>query len=478
MLLQLLLKFQKKVICSIPRTTFSEILQLLDPKYFFDTPKCGKYGLDSVVVDIVPVRRVFSKFVKGVPQLVEMRRLDGRPFGLKEYTSLLNCARACRDPRTATALWRDMKIDHVVPNTTCYNYYMAVKLSPYLSPASKATSGKPRKHKASNPGVKDLVLRLFDDMVLNGLGEGDSRTFCLVMTAMGEEGDIAGVKSVLNKVWGVNVDALLSNEEEPLHLVKKYCEGSPLFPDSFLLYTIANAFGSNNDIPSALRIIDFVSRQYSVTISSEVWTRLLKWTCIWSARQYPPRFYRYRRVGESTSRLSPNSVQSLWDTMAAEPYNVKPVMAMYNEFIRSLVLRKSLGQAQEMMEEGLTLLNLSIERYMAEKRRYFLARSLWARATTSKSYLRPLQRRMDLARVDNIYAAFSVRKWVRLLIRHKSFGRGLEWERVSMPDIIQRWRKYLPKEVHYLTTGGIVSFSPGARSVAATAVARISRAGQ
>ncbi|KAI9860788.1 MAG: hypothetical protein M1813_005711 [Trichoglossum hirsutum] len=479
LLIRLLLKDRDngRVICSIPRTTFSEILQLLCPSYFVDSSRRAHNELSSAAVEvlgIMPIQSIFTEFVNDIRRIVEMRRFSGHPFGLNDYVSLLNCARACGDNSTATALWREMKRDGVLPNTACYNHYMAVKCFPSVPDPRhrhtlRATSDNFRKRKAvhrdiafsgfslGKGGVKDQVMQLFDDMILRGLGEGDTKTFCVIMIAMAREGGIADVKSVLNKVWGVDVDALL-RDEGPLDIVKKYREDSPLFPDTFLLYTIAHAFGSNNDIPTALRTVDYVSRQYSIAISPQVWAHLLEWTFVLSV----PRFGRSRLGGALTGKLPLQSVQSLWDTMVTEPYNIKPTMAMYNRYIKSLFLRQSLGQAQEMMEAGLALYKLSTKHSIAEKRRYLLARSLWAGVNTSEPNLGPLRRRMELAEIDTRRNRLFVERWVRLLVAGMGLaGKNLEWERVSVPNILEKWRSFLPRRVYYMTTGGLVSFAPG-----------------
>ncbi|KAH0553393.1 hypothetical protein GP486_006538 [Trichoglossum hirsutum] len=475
LLIRLLLNVRENesVICSIPRTTFSEILQLLCPSYFVDPSKRTHNDPSSATAEVLgikPIQPIFAEFFNDILRIVKMRRLTGHPLGLNDYISLLNCARACGDTSAAIALWRDMERDGVLPNTACYNHYMAVRCFPSVSDPHhrhtlRATSDSLRNRKATlrdiafsgfsagKGGIKDQVMQLFDDMILRGLGEGNSKTFCIVMIAAARDGDIAGVKSVLNKVWGVDVDALL-RDEEPLDLVEKHREDSPLFPDTFLLYAIAHAFGSNNDIPTALRTVDYVSRQYSIPISPQVWAHLLEWTFVLSI----PRFGQNRPDGAPTGKLPLHSVQSLWETMVAEPYNIRPTMSMYNRYIKSLFLRQSLGQAQRMMEEGLVLYRLSTKRSMAEKRRYLLAKSLWA---TSEPNLGLLRKRMELAETDARRNRLFVERWVRLLIAGIGLaGKNLEWERVSMPNIVEKWRPFLPPRVHYLTTGGSVSFTP------------------
>ncbi|KAI9779715.1 MAG: hypothetical protein M1839_007213 [Geoglossum umbratile] len=500
LLLRLFLRVQEDdpaVICSIPRTTFSEILQLLNPGHFVDQPKRIHDELSSLTVEalgIVPIQSIFTEFVSNIRRVVEMRRLGRRPLGINDYASLLNCARACGDAATATAVWNDMNQAGVLPNTACYNHYMAAKcfpsgpglghrhtlrVIPYnLRKRAMGKSGSSRSpgFSVGRGGIRSQVMQLFDDMVLRGLGKGDLRTFCYIMIALAREGDIAGVKSVLNRVWGVDVDALL-RDEESLYPVKTFRRDSPLFPNTYLLFAIAHAFGSNNDIPTALRIVDYVSRQYSIAIPRRVWAHLMEWTFVLSV----PRFGQGREEenGALTGKLPLNSVESLWVTMAAEPYNVKPTMAAYNRYIKSLILRQSLGKAQEMMRKGLACYELSAKRYRVERRRYLLARSLWAGAATPGSGVGTLWRRVHLAEIETRCQRLVVERWVRLLI--KGFGlakKNPEWEREAIPNVIREWRDFLPEQrVCYGTTGGVVTLRRphirGARRVIAAAPSEI-----
>ncbi|KAI9768195.1 MAG: hypothetical protein M1840_005025 [Geoglossum simile] len=492
LLLRLFLRTQDEdpaAICSIPRTTFSEVLQLLNPGHFVDQSKRVHNELSSLTVEalgILPIQSIFTEFVSNIRQVVEMRRLSGRPLGINDYTSLLNCVRACGDNATATAVWNDMSQAGVLPNTACYNHYMATKCFPSgpdpgrrhtlrVIPYNlrKRTMGKFGDGGYSGfsfgGGVRSQVVQLFDDMILRGLGKGDLRTFCYIIIALGREGDVTGVKSVLNRVWGVDVDALLTDERPP-HPVKNYRRDSPLFPNTFLLFTIAHTFGSNNDIPTALRIVDYVSRQYSVPISHQVWAHLMEWTFVLSV----PRFGQGREDenGALTGKLPLSSVESLWITMTADPYSVRPTMAVYNRYIKSLMLRQSLGRAQEVMRKGLASYQLSAKRYRVERRRHLLAKSLWAGAATSGSGTGTLWRRVHLAGIETRYQRLVIERWVRLLIK----GLGLakknpEWEREAVPNIIREWGDFLPqRRVSYGTTGGVVTLrrphTSGARWVA------------
>jgi len=218
---------------SIEPGVFTEILQVLDPKYFIDRYKNASDDLspaDLRLRGIRPAQTFFTDFVGKVQDIISRRREAGHALGITDYTILLNCARHAGDAETADALWTDLYKSHLKPNTTCYNYYMEAKCwaGVYEAPQShklrviphnmvmrlpKERKEEYRGYQIGHPsGVKRYIVRLFDRMVRQGL-LGDEMTFVVMMTAMGREGDLKGVKAILTTVWSVDVDKLMADDE-------------------------------------------------------------------------------------------------------------------------------------------------------------------------------------------------------------------------------------------------------------------------
>ena len=130
-------------------------------------------------------------------------------------------------------------------------------------------------------GLKLQIVLLFDRMIGHGL-LGNETTFVLMMTAMGREGDMKGVQAILKKVWSIDAEKIVSDDDPSSEIAELYPEGSPLRPTNSLLFTVAHIFGSNNDIPAALSLVDHVSRQYSLRIPRKVWSHLLEWPFVLS----------------------------------------------------------------------------------------------------------------------------------------------------------------------------------------------------
>ena len=150
---------------------------------------------------------------------------------------------------------------------------------PPRSKRSRRLSG----YKVGPGGMKATISQTFIDMIEQGI-MADSRAYCLLMTALAKKGDLVGVKSILKQAWDVDVDKPVDVDEVPQR-PNGLSRQSPLFPNDRVVWTIANIFGCNNDIPAALRVVDYISRRYSISIPSRVWEILFMWTYVLSVRR-------------------------------------------------------------------------------------------------------------------------------------------------------------------------------------------------
>jgi hypothetical protein len=306
-------------------------------------------------------------------------------------------------------------------------------------------------------GLKKEASTLFRQMVDAGVA-GNEQTFCLMMVALAREGDLGGVASVLKRVWKIDVQSLMDqNKTEPPPAVI-YSRDSPFYPSETLLLTIAHVYGINNTIPTALRLVDHISRQFSIQISNSVWRELLQWTFVLS----------HPRAGKTASdlklgiqegssevgRLPPEAVANLWVTMTSEPYNVKPTMQMYNWLIVSLYHRKRWGEMQHYMNNARQIAMKDIKEVILRRKLFVASRDE-----------RGSDQIMDLRSRDLAYASLRasinrlyMKKWTRLLIRHGS--RDLKynwlWAPQAIPKLVEVWQYFLPHRISYATRSGHV----------------------
>lgn len=462
---------------SIPPSVFTEILQALHPGYFVEPYKDALEDLSSAdlrTMGIRPVQTFFKDFVGQIQDIISKRRQAGKSLRMADFRMLLNCARYTGDAATADAIWYHLHKSKIKPDTACYNHYMEVKCwSGFWEAGQKhklrviphnMAMRLPKKRReefsgfqVGEPwGVKHLIVRLFDRMVREGM-PGTERTFVVMMTAMGREGDLDGVKTILSKVWSVDVDKIMADDELPMEVVEVYPETSPLRPTSELLFAIAHIFGSNNDIPTALKLVDHFSRQYLLRIHRNVWSQLLEWTFVLSR----PRDGRRKTDGASQGQLPLASVGSLWETMISEPYNVEPTMPMYNKYIANLNMRQSIKLTLRLMREAKPLLQDSYRAYRKALNNSLdaleQARMMGDEHSGAQACLVQVQRKLERARMRRARDYNYLKRWVRLLLGNRRWNNQTRsWDHRGMPDAIEEWRPFLPATARYDILTGTV----------------------
>ncbi|KAI6865441.1 hypothetical protein KC338_g5066 [Hortaea werneckii] len=274
--------------------------------------------------------------------------------------------------------------------------FKGYSVSPASSSSSSGTGGE---------GVRGRILRMLQGLLAQGV-TANEETWRVVILAAAREGDLGTVEKVMGKVWGVEVGRIGMEEEgeegrgeeggskkdvgkgagaKPKKTAKggdgkdsnpdnfiRYPSTSPLHPTPSLLTTLAHAYGINNAIPTALKVIDHFSRCYALSIPHATWSELLEWTFVLSV---PRTGQKAHHDGTRAGQLPLSAVGDLWETMtAATPtkmkadreeegvgvgerkgYNVQPDMRMYDYLVKNLVLRDMGPEILERMREGRSL---------------------------------------------------------------------------------------------------------------------------
>jgi hypothetical protein len=420
------------------------------------------------------------KFLKQIQGIVEARRLH-HSITSADYKYLLKCARATGNIEVARAIWRDMTYDsNAVPDVECYNNYLAtlcwtetfntyqrysLRVVPQQTIPRSWSLGKTGKtpytlrgHRIGRDGIKAIASGVFKQMVEAGI-PGDEETFCLMMTALAREGDVTGVASILNRVWHINVEALLTTDEADLPPVKSYPFDSPFYPSENLLFTLAHVYGVNNSIPTALRLVDYISWQYDIQIASPVWDELLRWTFVLcsvngrGALEAPK--------GRMIGKLPPEAVSNLWATMTSEPYNIKPTMSMYDRLIRNLIQRQRFGEAKDRMEEARTL-HKQCFRDFARRTMKYKHMSPTDRLATEKE-----KRDLAFAHLQLQRSRLYIIRWVHMFLRKGSHHLRYheDFTPKDIPEFLVTWSAFLPKIVTYKVANGQVALYSDSRFV-------------
>ncbi|KAM5467436.1 hypothetical protein MauCBS54593_005405 [Microsporum audouinii] len=493
------------VMRQLPTTTFVEALRLLSPSYFIEPWRKIQRSFHSsaaLYAKVEPLTQIFSRFAKNLATIVEARRRAGHTLGLAEYTHLLNCARSMGDEAMASTLWEEMIADGVTPDVLCYNYYMEAKVwnmafIPKENHSLRSTPWIYRKRgfKRSNPGyrgyktgkdgVRDEVHSLFKDMVVGGLDANES-TFIQLMIASGREWDIAAVKDTLKTVWNIDTN-LLQKGEEDLPPVTPYHPSSPLHPTDELLLAVAHIFCTNNDIPTALQLVDFISVNYNVPIPHRTWMELFVWSYILSTNRYGPNM-----EDNMIGHIPKDSVIGIFRTMTSEPYNMKPTLQVYDVLTKLNWGRQAVDPTENFMRDGRKMFQktLSKRRVLAKQlvqawkdmeseqdnavsdnfhptqsathslRGRVNPLSLTPPPTAPKHYW-DLYHRFQIVQMATCRELDYLQTWALfMLLRRRWTGTKFEWERRGVPDTIKEWKLFLPHVVRYHITDGMVEFDP------------------
>jgi hypothetical protein len=487
----------RSLVISMPPATFSEVLRCLDPKHFVGryqelhkelSPRLAKkLGLSEAINLQGGYYKFCILFLDHVKSILEARQWE-YPSTLSDYKYLLRCARATGNPDLAEYVWTRLtarKEDDKVtpelpsPDVDCYNSYLWIKCwndttNPLLrfrlrvipeNFAPRAWENSPYTLKGhqvgGSSGIRAQVALHFRNMVEAGIS-GNEETFCLMMVSNAREGEMSAVASILRRVWNIDVQQLLTSNDSELSPPKSYGRHSPFYPTGMLLYSIAHAFGINNQIPAALRLIDYISGQYSIPIPTNVWNELLMWTFVISMRPHTRRRHGEPvNSGKEIGQLPPEAVTSLWDTMISKPYNVKPTLEMYNRLIINLHHRKRYGEMQIRMEEARRVLKDGV-------RKLSHMQGIFNATTRRPSPAHLAERRMRdliLARLRVRRNRKYVERWVRLLIIQGSqslkYAEG--WSDQNLPNIFKNWSLFLPDKLRYPIRSGEVSFKSGSK---------------
>ncbi|EPE33554.1 hypothetical protein GLAREA_06567 [Glarea lozoyensis ATCC 20868] len=480
----------------IPSTTFSEILKSLDPHYFLDEyQRRYKTIIKPRHMEILSLtqrgfdsyHKFASLFLSEMTPIIRARRAIG-PLTLTDYSYLLKCARATGRLHEANAIWREMKNGKIKPDLDCYNSYMGVLCWSETSNIGQYTSLRviprnfaPRRwdlppedlqgHRVGIGGIKQKIVELFQEMVTYGLA-GDERTFCCMMIGFARERDLSNVGTLLKRVWDIDVDAVVASQgyERP---ARRYEANSPFYPTNQLLYTIAHVYAINHHIATALRLIDYISRQYSIDIEHNVWTELMNWTYTLAV----PRTWKYverlkfeepddeglYQTGISDASVSDNtgnltlpaySVVNLWNTLIAEPYNVKPSVELVNLPILRMIRNMSAVRALDMMEVGRYYFKEEVSQLNSLQAEI---KSLMMKDSKHPA-LEDMIQTLHLSQLKVRHNRALIRNWVRKILTMKFDGYPPgHWAEIHMPRMIRDWDIFLDKWVTITTETGVMN---------------------
>lgn len=413
---------------SLPNTAILQIVRLLDPKVFIEPYK-------QMYTDLPPSLYLYlARRSGGVPKLLAdfksvyeciVHKVIARrqALGFQKHEMLLKMAAVAGDTALATETWNSMLKREFKPDVECYNHYFEawcwpkteklISPRPFLSESNEETLH-----------VKRIVSRMFTSMIARGV-MADANTFGLLMTAYSRGGDLGGVKVILKKVWGIDVDAIMDIDDNS-RSVDDLPPDSALHPTPDLLFAIAHVFGSTKNLAVGLRLIHHISCRFSVPIEDRTWRELLKWTFILS--RHSSLKHRYVEF------IPPWTVEVLWQTMISTH---KPSMQVLNHVLKMFYWRRILHAALRVMILGLLLRKESQATYF---------RSVGERNKPSDNSLvqfslSALQYKNHLESLENERDIHWINGFVQQILKKKRWFSDpeiqiLRWERQKITEVV------------------------------------------
>lgn len=397
---------------SLPDTTILEILRSLDSEYFIQPYKLYMERNARIATYTAHVRGIpgpVAEYASLYIQFVQHVLAQRQNLGVAKYEILLNIARAVGDERLATETWENMLVRRHRPDVICYNYYFETLCWP-----NRRLLDSPLYTMESlyRPRVKKIVSRIFTNMIASGV-MADVKTFGFLMTACSRAHDLESVKTILKKVWHVDVDAVLEsdNRSSGLHDVPP---DSPIQPTPDLLFTIAHIFGSNKSIGTGLRVVDHISRRFSVPIDETTWYELMMWTSF-TNRQTRERNW----ITRDCEQVPDWSVEALWNVLTTTH---KSGLRL-RDFVSQVFYERSMPSAMlRVMISGLYLHNEF-------------------RSTLSQS-LHNIRKPEHLVILEESQYIHTIRRWVLQFLKPRRWAGGPEH------NILLRQRQQIPKVVN------------------------------
>ena len=469
-----------RVIQKIPRSTFHELLRLVDPEHALAPFKSLLRDMKPLWIkqtNIQSVEGILSRYMKAIDLLFQTRRKIDTSASAFEYKYLLKCACAIGDGHSADFIWDHMLEHGNEPDLECYNYLLgslvgfggfqgdqrhSLSAGSYnLHHKSKRSDSFSRRHRG---GIRERMVAVESKMKDQGLIP-NLETLSWKILGLARIGDVGGISSLLWEAWSINVggiDEVLGHQQGPQSMERS----SPVYPTEDLLCSIAEAYGTCNNIPTAMRAIDLFSQIYSIQVTQKVWSQLLTSTYILSRQNA-----KSRDPGAAgfPGKLPRSSVSRLWNTMIQPPYNIKPTMPMRSRHIKALMLNGHGESARMEMERGrLAAIESGLAALEAENKclralEVYPSDSVVPPSVPSLEHLRKeLHITQIAARRDKLMAY----TWIRLLFfgSHWRKPRGpprsdaYSWKYRQIPDIVAYWWEYLPQTIWYSTKTGQIAF--------------------
>jgi Mitochondrial ATPase expression/Pentatricopeptide repeat domain len=485
----------KKVVASLPDSVFVSAFLRLTPEYFIEPflrilqPVHHNQLLNK---DLNKFDEILIKFLKLLDKILLARRGRGdNAVGFIEYRHLLRISASVGDLSTTRELWEGMKQFGMQPDLQCYNSLLhayvwenavygppryRVRVTPfnYRSRGVSEPDRKFRGYGTAARSVRKQVYSIILEMEEAGLPLNED-TYINMLLASARVGSSSGMDQVLQSIWGVNVDSIANTPPEHLPAAKRLDASSPVYPSRKLLLAVAHAYGCNSMFEKALKTVQYISDQFGIEITDDVWAELVERAFVLSRKRYgkeAPRLLRGKIHGDTLLELK-TMLQ-----LDGKPYD----MNVYRMLAKSACDRTWYDEYHETIREAYTLLCKTRRKrnHALSILENYLGVSLRMQPSSFFSSSSPIDRDQisENCSTPHVWRALHKYELLRLLVEQqqslmeKMAGyavinqkrwtgpKELDWTRQLLPRFLAEWKDFLPEAytVQLPTTIGAIEF--------------------
>lgn len=388
----------QQVIATLPRTTISEFLRSLEPKGVASDSdptdgtriSVGMYQVLSLNqhMDSYGTRRLFGRLLLRMNVLVKCAHDAGLKLDPEDYISLFRAYGFQSDIAGAKQLWDQViGAPQVRPGPEVLHefikvrfliepmYYGFDKTRVTVTPRNLHRKGYLRFYQSvrrldrfrfnrqrrayrfgldrSSPKVamslsrrvrgKGPIMRLFNSWVARRHPMTEE-VMCSFMIGFARAGSLRmvglkllpaqfGILTQMNKRTGeIRAETLTPNistkSNRPRH--KRYF----MRPTVRLMNTIVEVYCSNGQLSWAINLLEYISREYHMSIPAETWFELLEWSHVLSSTSAATA---WKMAGWYQQIPAREATQLVWNIMTQPPCNVQPGFDQYAVLLRSRI---------------------------------------------------------------------------------------------------------------------------------------------
>uniref|UniRef100_A0A093V8C8 Pentatricopeptide repeat-containing protein n=1 Tax=Talaromyces marneffei PM1 TaxID=1077442 RepID=A0A093V8C8_TALMA len=311
---------------------------------------------------INPPAYILNQFFHTLNHILTVRTRGGKELGLVEYRHLLRIPASIGGLKTAIGLWRKMKKSGIEPDVQCYNLFMQacvweravygparnrVRVTPYYYRRRRFGVGI-KGYGTASRSVRKEVNSICTEMRKIGLVLNED-TYINQLLASARVGGRLDMDRILKDVWMIDVEAIMTKPPDQLPAARPLVESSPIYPTQKLLFAVAHAYGCNSRLKEALLITDYISQQYGIEITDDIWAELVERGYVLSRRRVG-RYAQANLWGKMDSDLLFELKKML--RLDGQPYD----MFIYSMLANSTCRHRQYHRFQDVVREAYQLL--------------------------------------------------------------------------------------------------------------------------